>query len=297
MAMADGYATVGRAWPPRRDRRSTDTSMRLVDRLEVVGGRPWPVEIHGRETSVDVSLVIPCRNEARNLPSVLAQIPSTISEVVIVDGHSTDDTIEVVREFVPDAVVVEQVGRGKGDALRAGFTAASGEIIVMLDADGSMSPREIAPMVNALAGGADVVKGSRFLPGGGSADLTILRNAGNLALNWVFNLLYRSEQTDLCYGYMAFWARHLDVLMPDCDGFEVETLVCPRASRGNLRVVEVPSHEGRRIYGESNLRTFRDGFRVLRTLLAERRPKTTALDQRLAPFVGNRRTVVWPDRT
>jgi glycosyltransferase involved in cell wall biosynthesis len=214
-----------------------------------------------------VSVVIPTYNEARNLPSVLLQIPREGTQLIIADGHSSDGTVDVVRELWPEALVVDQPGRGKGDALRAGFTVATGDIVVMIDADGSMSPREIPGFVGALVAGADLAKGSRRLPGGGSADLTFIRGVGNQVLGWIFNRLHGTRHTDLCYGYMAFWRTHLPDLMPDCDGFEVETLLNMRAAQARLRVVEVPSYEGRRGYGESNLHPVRDGLRVLRTLV------------------------------
>ena len=161
---------------------------------------------------------------------------------------------------------------GKGDALRAGFEAATGDIIVMLDADGSMSPREIPLYVEALANGADVVTGSRMMPGGGSADFTPLRKWDNDGLRVAFRLLYGINHTDLCYGYMAFWKHAVDEMELDCDGFEIETLINTRSVKYDLKMLEVPSIEARRLHGESNLRTFRDGFRVLRTLLTEYRP-------------------------
>jgi glycosyltransferase involved in cell wall biosynthesis len=228
----------------------------------------WSVWCAASDSYVEltVSVVIPTYNEALNLPSVLLQIPRAATELVIVDGHSVDGTVEVARELWPDAVVVDQPGRGKGDALRAGFAAATGDIIVMMDADGSMTPREIPAFVEALVNGADLAKGSRHMHGGGSADLTVIRSLGNRVLGWMFNSIHGTDHTDLCYGYMAFWRTHLDAVMPDCDGFEVETLLNVRAAQRRLRVVEVPSHEGRRLYGESNLHPVRDGVRVLRTL-------------------------------
>jgi len=225
----------------------------------------------GRRRPPTVSLVIPALNEERNLPNVLSQLPPDVHEVVLVDGRSTDRTLEVVREMVPDVVVVAQPGFGKGDALRAGFEAASGDAIVMLDADGSMNPREIPRFVDALQGGAEFVKGSRFLSGGGSADITWLRKAGNLGLRTIFNGLYGAEHTDLCYGFAAFWRRCLPELSFTNDGFEVETVLCIRSAQADLRVCEVPSFELRREHGQSNLRVIRDGWRIVNVLLRERR--------------------------
>jgi glycosyltransferase involved in cell wall biosynthesis len=219
---------------------------------------------------VSVSVVIPARNEALNLPYILPQIPKGISEVILVDGKSTDDTVIVAKEIRPDITIVHQQGTGKGDALRVGFERARGDIIVMLDADGSMSPREIPRYIEALVNGADLVTGSRMMHGGGSSDLTALRKLGNNALMTTFSLLYGERCSDLCYGYMAFWRHLLPSLDLDCDGFEIETLMNVRAVVAGLNVAEVPSHEARRLHGNSSLRTFRDGSRVLRTLVTER---------------------------
>ena len=231
----------------------------------------WRVACGDIEVVFNVSVVIPCVNEALNLPSVLSQMPAGVVEVVIVDGESSDGTAEIAREIRPDVIVIERNRTGKGDALKAGFEACTGDIIVMLDGDGSMSPREIGSMVMALANGADMVKGSRNLPGGHSADLTFVRNLGNRALSGMFNLVFDASHTDLCYGYLAFWRKNLRVLNPNCAGFEVETFLNVRANRAGFNVVEVPSNEGRRVYGESNLNPIRDGLRIVRTMYRERR--------------------------
>ncbi len=217
-----------------------------------------------------VSVVIPTLNEAKNLPHVFAKLPRSLHEVIVVDGFSTDDTLEVARTLRPDVRIVLQQHRGKGDALRCGFEAASGDILVMLDADGSADPAEIPAFVKALVEGADFAKGSRFRDGGGSSDITHLRRVGNRALNGLVNVLFRTSYSDLCYGYNAFWRHCLAAMNVDCTGFEVETLINIRVARAGLDIREVPSFERDRIYGQSNLRTFRDGARVLRTIVRER---------------------------
>jgi glycosyltransferase involved in cell wall biosynthesis len=217
-----------------------------------------------------VSVVIPTLNEARNLPHVFRRLPASIFEIVLVDGNSTDGTQEVARALYPDVRIVGQNGKGKGNALSCGFAACRGDVIVMIDADGSTRPEEIPRFVDALLDGADFAKGSRFVSGGGSSDITPLRHLGNIFFSGLVNLLYGTRYSDLCYGYNAFWRRCLSDLQVDCDGFEVETLLNIRAARAGLRVVEIPSYEEDRIHGESNLRTFRDGFRVLRTIFRER---------------------------
>lgn len=229
------------------------------------------VGAEARVSDVPVSVVIPAINEAENLPHVLARLPRGLHEVILVDGRSSDDTVAVALAVRPGIRVVTQDGRGKGDALACGFAAATGQIIVTIDADGSTDPAEIPAYVAALLDGAEFAKGSRFLPGGGSSDITWLRRLGNAVLSGTVNRLWGTCYSDLCYGFNAFWAHTLERITPDCDGFEIETLMNVRAAAAGLRVVEVPSFEHDRIHGESNLRVGRDGLRVLRTIVAEYR--------------------------
>jgi glycosyltransferase involved in cell wall biosynthesis len=237
----------------------------------------------GTVVTPTVSVVVPALNEERNIPHVFERIPEDIHQVVLVDGNSVDDTVAVARKLRPDVCVVSQTRKGKGNALACGFEAATGDVIAMIDADGSADPAEIPRFVAALLDGADFAKGTRFQSGGGSADITRLRAYGNQLLTSFFNLCYHRRYSDLCYGYNVFWRRHLAVLGLDAasplredgsplwgDGFEIETLIHVRVARAGLRVAEVPSFEYKRIHGVSNLNAVRDGWRVVLTIFAER---------------------------
>jgi glycosyltransferase involved in cell wall biosynthesis len=218
---------------------------------------------------VRVSVVIAALNEAENLPHVLPRIPDWVDDVLLVDGHSSDGTVEMARALLPSIRVIDQEGSGKGAALRSGFAAADGDIIVALDADGSTDPAEIPAFVGALIAGADFAKGSRFLQGAGTTDMPFYRRLGNHGFVLLVRLLFGGGYTDLCYGYNAFWASTLPRLQLDCDGFEIETLMNVRALRVGLKVVEVASYESPRIHGSGRLRTIPDGWRVLRTIWRE----------------------------
>jgi glycosyltransferase involved in cell wall biosynthesis len=242
----------------------------LNGHVEVARNGHAPVNGNGH-VAPKVSVVIPALNEAKNIPLVFANLPDDVYEVILVDGRSTDDTVAVARSIRPDVRVVGQERPGKGNALICGFEASRGDIIVALDADGSTDAAEIERFVAALEEGADFVKGSRFLDGGGSADLTLLRRAGNWVLRTSVNILHGTRYTDLCYGYNAFWRRCLPQLALDCDGFEIETVMNIRAARAHLQVAEVPSYEASRVYGQSNLSVVRDGWRILKAIIAEQR--------------------------
>ncbi|MDO8674024.1 MAG: glycosyltransferase family 2 protein [Dehalococcoidia bacterium] len=248
-----------------------------------------------------VSIILTTLNGARYLreaiDSCLAQTYTNI-ELIIVDGGSTDGTLDTARRLWPNRNIesliegesssaqvsreaeaersgptlrlLTQKGHGKGAALRTGFAAATGDIIVMLDADGSMDPREISTFVGPLLAGKDFVKGSRFFQGGGTEDMTLLRRLGNLAFVMLTRLIYGGHYSDLCYGYNAFWAHIPNCLELVSDGFEIETAMNLRALRAGLLVAEVPSFEACRKNGVGKLKTFPDGWRVIKTIFKER---------------------------
>ena len=219
--------------------------------------------------SVRVSVVMPALNEEPNLEHILPRLPDGIHELVLVDGGSSDRTVQAAMKLYPRTRVVHQEGRGKGSALEQGAAAAEGDIVVTIDADGSTDPAEIPRFVEVLCTGADYAKGTRFIQGAGSDDLTRLRSLGNWGLTRLVNYLFGTRYSDLCYGFNAFWTRHRHILR-DVPGFEVETAMNVRAAKIGLEVVEVASMERCRVHGTSNLNTFRDGWRVLKTIFRER---------------------------
>jgi hypothetical protein len=251
-----------------------------IEALATHGSVPYTGPDRRASRKTKVSVVVPAMNEERNVGHVLRRLPENLHEVILVDGNSKDKTIEAAEEAYPGIRVLSQAGRGKGDAFRTGFAAVTGNLVVMLDADGSADPGEIPRFVEALEAGADFAKGSRFLEGGGSADITRLRSLGNTFLSGTANILHGTHFTDLCYGYNAFWARCLPFISLDVPGFEVETLINLRIAGAGMKITEVPSYEADRLYGQSNLNTFRDGFRVLGTILSEARRRRSINQER-----------------
>jgi glycosyltransferase involved in cell wall biosynthesis/ActR/RegA family two-component response regulator len=260
--------------------RKPFSNREIVTRIEALFDRLAPripeknwvfVPNWGLSNQISVSVVIPTLNEAKNLDQVLPRLPmQLIDEVILVDGFSTDGTVEIAKKLLPSIKVVYQHVRGKGAALRAGYKASSGQIIVVLDADGSHDPREIPRFIANLIEGSDIVKGSRFSHGGGTTDMPRYRRIGNDFFTLLVNLLFNGTITDLCYGYHAFWRYCLDVIdLENFNGFEIDAAIYVRAIKARLRLTEVPSFEGYRFHGIGKLKTIPDGFRVLKTILNE----------------------------
>jgi hypothetical protein len=220
-----------------------------------------------------VSILIPALNEAKNLANLLKNIQTClpeISEIIVVEGNSVDDTAAVAATL--GAKLLVQRATGKGAAMRQGFAHAhTGDIIVMMDADGSNRPEEIPRLIEAIVDGADIAKGSRFLRGGGSADLTRLRKLGNKLFISMVNIFWSGQYTDLCYGFLAFRKPALKQLAPllESDHFQLETEICIKALKLGLKVVEVPSNELKRRHGNSKLRGVHDSMSIAKTVLGE----------------------------
>jgi len=211
-----------------------------------------------------VSTVIPTLNEEKNIREVLEQIRDMVDEVVIVDGGSSDKTVEYAREY--DTTILFD-DKGKGSALRKGLREAAGDIVVMMDADLSHGANEIPVMVQAVESGFDIAMGSRFIQGGGTEDMPLHRRLGNKFFVYLVNLLWNMNYSDLCYGYRALNQKAIQTLELTRDGFGIETEISIQAAKHDLKVIEIPSFEKKRKAGEAKLKTISDGYRIFKTIM------------------------------
>lgn len=217
-----------------------------------------------------ITAIICTLNEEQTVRHVLEKIPSFITDVLIVDGNSNDNTLKVVRESFPSVRIITQPGKGKGDAIRHGIRQAQGQIVVTLDADGSMDPGDIIKFVESLTQGFDFAKGSRFLPGVRTEDMPRHRLFGNWVFTTLTNILFGSKYTDITYGFNAFWREKVRNITVHSDGFEEVVEWNINIHRQRLKVKEIAVDEYERIDGEGKLRSFHDGARILKTILRER---------------------------
>jgi len=215
---------------------------------------------------VKISIVIPTLNEGKNLAKVLKDIPKSVDEIIVVDGHSTDNTVEIAKMFGAK-VIFDDVG--KGSALRKGMKVAKGGIIITMDADYSHKSSEIGLLTEGIKAGFDICMGSRFIQGGGTEDMPWYRKIGNKFFVFLVNLIWNMNYSDLCYGYRSFRKSCIKKLELKQDGFGIETEIAIRAAKKKLRILEVPSYEKERAGGEGKLRTFSDGWLILKTIISE----------------------------
>jgi len=226
---------------------------------------------YSQSQSSEVTVIIPTLNEEKSIAGVIEELKRIgFSKILIVDGNSKDETVAIAEKLGVD--VIHQNGHGKGDALRQAFSYDGlSNLIVMMDADGSMRPKELASFIKTLDSGVDLVKGSRFLPGGYSEDMTFIRRMGNGLFVWLVNSIWSASYTDLCYGFAAFKKDAIKRIFPNLisKNFEIETEIFIKVKKCGLTVAEVPSTELRRKFGKSNLSAVKDGYRILKTIIRE----------------------------
>jgi glycosyltransferase involved in cell wall biosynthesis len=217
---------------------------------------------------VKVSVVIPTLNEEKNIGILLDELKKYkfIDEIIIVDGYSKDNTVKVADKY--DCKVLYDK-KGKGSALIKGMSKARGDIIISMDADNSMLPKEIPLLVTGIESGYDVCMGSRFIQGGGTEDMSFVRRIGNKVFVFLVNILFNMDYSDLCYGYRSFSKDGIKKLNLKSNGFGIETEISIKAAKLGLNVIEVPSYEKARKYGQGKLNTISDGWIIMKTIISE----------------------------
>ncbi len=216
-------------------------------------------------SSPKITVVLPIKDEAANAERIVGQVKPYADEVLVVDGHSRDQSREIAERA--GARVILDHGKGKGDAIRTAIQEATGDILVFLDADGSHDPRDVPNLVRPiLEGHADHASGSRMLGGSDELHSTIyefIRLVGNQIITLGINYRFNVRLTDCENGFRAIRAdvaRKLD-LRENIATIEQEMII--KTIRKGYRLVEVPTHEYRREHGESKIELRNVWFRFV----------------------------------
>ena len=220
---------------------------------------------------ITASIIIPTLNEEGNLDELIKKINKILyeipHEIIVVDGYSKDKTVDVAKKN--NAVVIYDK-KGKGSALRKGFEKAKGEILISMDADLSNDPKELKLIIDSINIGYDICMGSRFITGGGTEDMPYIRKLGNRTFVFLVNIFFNAHYSDLCYGYRGFRKNIIKKLDLKEDRFAIETEININAAKKHLKVIEIPSVEKKRDKGTGKLRTFSDGYNILKTIIKNR---------------------------
>jgi len=217
-----------------------------------------------------VTLIIPTRNEEGCIGKVLKEVPRKIvDEIIVVDGHSKDNTIKEAKKNLKPRkdMIFTQKNIGYGAAFIEGFKKASGDVIIMMDADGSHNPADIPFLVNKIKEGYEYVMASRYAIGGRSNDDTFIRWFGNQLFTKLTNIVHNMRVTDSLYLFTAITKDGLGKLELKTPGFEFCTEIVVKAHRTGLRFAEIPAIERARFNGESKVNALWHGLKILKTVI------------------------------
>ena len=250
--------------------------IRHLDLTNFILARPKPIGLTQRELP-SVSVIVPARNEAGNIPQIFERLPrlGRGTEIVFVEGHSRDNTYEAIEQAIPlhpewKCQLWRQTGVGKGDAVRLGFTRATGEILMILDADLTMPPEDLPRYYQVLRSGqGEFANGVRLVyPMEGEA-MRFANLIGNKFFSWAFSALLGQSVKDTLCGTKVLWKRDYDLIAAnrayfgDFDPFGDFDLLFG-AAKLNMKIVDLPIRYRERTYGTTNIQRWKHGWLLLK---------------------------------
>jgi glycosyltransferase involved in cell wall biosynthesis len=215
-----------------------------------------------------ISVIIPTYNEAGSIAKTIKEMPEGIIDEIVVVDLSTDGTFEIAQKL--GCKVFKQRGMGFGSAFREGVEHSSGDIVILMDADGSHNPKDIPKLIKRINEGYDCVLASRYTIESHSEDDTLLRSFGNWMITNLVNFLFRVNTTDSLFLYTALRRKAYNKLKLESDGFEycIEFLV--KAYTYKLKLSEVPSIERARFAGRTKVNDLKHGYILIKSIFVWR---------------------------
>lgn len=214
-----------------------------------------------------VSIVAVCLNEAKSILRILDNIQKDlVDEILVIDGHSTDGTLELVKNAGYNIILQE--GKGRGNAFKTGFKNVSGDLVVMLSTDGNERPGDIKKLIDKANKGYDMVIATRFGLGK-SEDVTIIRNMGNYFFTKLCNIVSGLNVTDSMNGFRILTKEAIEKMNLQSNKFDIEAEITVKAGKLKLKVTEIPTIEDERYHSDSRLHTFKDGGIILKRIIKE----------------------------
>jgi glycosyltransferase involved in cell wall biosynthesis len=224
----------------------------------------------GLLNKMKVSIIIPCYNEKNTVEKIVEAVrsaPLESKEIILVDDCSEDGTQTILKKTISpmvDRIIYHPVNRGKGAALRSGFAAATGDIVLVQDADLEYDPEDYAVVLEPLLSGkADVVFGSRFMGGRPHRVLFFWHMVGNKFLTLLSNMFTNLNLTDMETGYKAFKASLIKSIQIEEDRFGIEPEIVAKLARTGCKIYEVGISYSGRTYKEGKKINWKDGFRAI----------------------------------
>ena len=216
--------------------------------------------------SCKIICFVPTLNESITVTEVIRKAKPFVHQVVVIDGHSRDDTVELASQTGVD--VIYQEGTGKGMAVRTGLDKYFADIYVTIDGDATYDALEMNKLIQPLINDeADMVIGSRLQGNMEEGSISRINTLGNKLFNALINVLFRGQITDSQSGFRAFTRKVVDACSLSAEGFEIETELTIQALKHGLRVLDVPITYGRRRGTPSKLSALKDGFRIFKTII------------------------------
>ena len=214
------------------------------------------------------TLIVLTLNEIEGVKSIMPRIDRNIcDEIIVVDGGSSDGTIEYLTSN--GFKVIGQREKGRGNAFRVGMENAKGDILVFFSPDGNEVPDDIPKLISKIKEGYDMVIASRFSKQSESHDATLIRRFGNWYFTKLVNIFWKANVTDAVNGFRAIKKKCMQKLDLKAIYFEIELEMTIKSAKKGYKITEIPTIEPQRIGGKGKLSTIRDGYIYMKLVIKE----------------------------